>query len=244
MRTLHLFLLFFFVSLAIQAQDLTFYGILPAINQTGKINSKMNYNLFVSSTFDCFKREIDGQNYPATDLQFYFQPSLNFNPGKRINFTLSYTYQRNNPLRTVFVNEHRLWQQVTLTESYKKFKLSNRFRFEERFIENKATGDYPLSTRLRYQLDFSIPLQVKNNKGFYFHASNEFYFSLTGQKNALYSENWAYLALGWIIRKNHKLEFGYLNQILVRDPLKDFRILNLLQISWVTNFQFHRFKEN
>ena len=242
MRALYLSVLFILISVLGQAQDLTFYGILPAINQTGKIYSKMNYNLFVSSTFDCFKREIGGQYFPATDLQFYFQPSLILNPGKGVNFALSYTYQRNNPLRTVFVNEHRLWQQVTFTESLEKFKLSNRFRFEERFIENKETGDYPLSTRLRYQLDFSIPLLMKKDKGFYFHISNEFYFSLTGQKNAVYSENWAYLGLGWTIHKNQKLEFGYLNQVLVRDPLKDYRVLNLLQVSWITNFQFHRTK--
>lgn len=244
MRALHISILFIFISIFGHAQDLTFYGILPAINQTGKINSKMNYNLFVSSTFDCFQREIGGQNYPATDLQFYFQPSVILNPGKRFNFALSYTYQRNNPLRTVFVNEHRLWQQVTFTESFKKFKLSNRFRFEERFIENKETSDYPLSSRLRYQLDFSIPLQVKNDKGFYLHASNEFYFSLTGPKNALYSENWAYLGIGWAIHKDQKLEFGYLNQWLVRDPLKDYRVLNLLQVSWITNFQIHRIHKN
>lgn len=243
MRKFQLSVLFILFSLASKAQDLTFFGVLPVINQTGKINSKLNYNLFVSSTFDCFKREIAGQNYPASDLQFYFQPSLILNPYKRVNFALSYTYQRNNPLRTIFVNEHRLWQQVTFVENYKKFKVSNRFRFEERFIENMATGQYPLSTRMRYQLDFSIPLKLKNDRGLYLHTYNEFYFSLTGQKNALYSENWAYFGFGWSIHKNQKLEFGYLNQWLVRDPLKDYRVLNLLQVSWITNFQFHKLKE-
>ena len=93
------------------SQNLTFYGLLPAINQTDRISKKVNYNLFVSTTIDAFNQKINSVEYPATDLQFYLQPSIIYVHSTNLNFAGSYTYQRNNPFNGNFVNEHRLWQQ-------------------------------------------------------------------------------------------------------------------------------------
>ncbi len=223
---------------SLQAQNLTFFGTLPAINLSGSISEKFDYNFFGSTTIDAFNKEIDGIYYPSTDLQLYIQPSLIYKFKKQLNFSFSYTYQRNNPFRTIFVNEHRLWQQAMFTKNLKLGKLTNRIRFEERFIENKVIGNYPLSTRLRYQIGFTMPLK-KNGKEtnlYYLNTSNEFYFSLSGQKNALFSENWAYFGLGVNLSAKSKFEMGYLFQTLVRNPEKDLRFLNLIQVTWITNF--------
>lgn len=228
------------ISFFSNAQNISFYGFLPAISQTGRISNRVDYNLFISSTIDAFKSNQHDVEYPAKDFQLYIQPSIIYKFSPDFNVAASYTYQRNNPLTKDYSNEHRLWQQCIFSRSIKKTRITNRFRFEERFIQNRATNDYPLSTRARYQLGINLPLQGKtlDNNEFYFNAYNEVYFSLTGTKNATYSENWTYAGLGYRISNTSRVEVGYLLQILVRDAKQDLRYLNLAQISWIANFNF------
>jgi hypothetical protein len=149
---------------SLRAQNLTFFGTLPAMNLNVRISEKFDYNFFGSTTIDVFNKEIDGIYYPSTDLQLYIQPSLSYKFKKQINFSFSFTYQRNNPFRTIFVNEYRFWQQAMFKKNLKLGKLTNRIRFEERFTENKLIGNYPLSTRLRYQIGFTMPLKKKGKE--------------------------------------------------------------------------------
>lgn len=226
-------------------QNLIFYGFLPALNQTGRISKKVNYNLFTSTTIDAFDEKINSVDYPATDLQFYLQPSIIYVHSPNLNFAGSYTYQRNNPINKNFINEHRLWQQVIFSHPVFGGRLTNRFRFEERFIENKVTGEYPFLTRQRYQVGFNIPLQGRtlDKHEFYLNTYNEFYFSLTGAKNATYSENWTYVGCGYDLAKMGRIELGYLLQVAVRNKQQNLRFLNLTQIMWVTNFNFPKKKK-
>ena len=232
------FALVIMVTPRIEAQTLTFYGAIPSINLTQNLSKNFNFNFFASTTIDAFDRKIESITYPSTDLQLYIQPSLIYHASKPFSYAFSYTYQRNNPFRTFYVNENRLWQQLTYTRQLSSVKWTNRLRFEERFIENKITNQYPLSTRLRYQIGFTAPLRLNKQKtsSFYWSAYNEFYFSLSGAKNATYSENWSYLGLGLKLSERNKLEVGYLFQTLVRDPQQDLRFLHLAQITWVSNF--------
>jgi hypothetical protein len=208
------------------AQNLTFYGFLPAFSQTGRISERVDY--------------------PERDLQLYIQPSIIYKFSPNLNASFSYTYQRNNPLEDDYSNEHRLWQQVIFGHNAEKLRFTHRIRFEQRFIENRLTGEYPFSTRLRYQFGGNMPLQGKtlDKNEFYLNAYNEFYFSLTGIKNDTYSENWTYTGVGYNFGKMGRLEMGYLLQFSVRNPQKDLRILNLIQTTWITNFNFTFKKTN
>ncbi len=231
-------------SYLLQGQNLTFEGLLPAWNQTGVISKKLNYNLFLSTTIDAFTKNIGGVKYPKTDLQLYVQPSLIYVHNANWNFATSYTYQRNNPLNDRYTNEHRLWQQVIYSHPMSQGRMTHRLRLEERFIQNRLTDKYPLSTRARYQIGFNMPLQGKtlDEKEFYLNTYNESYFSLTGAKNATYSENWTYLGTGYNFGKMGRLELGYLLQVSVRDKQQDLRFLNLAQIMWITRFDFKKHK--
>jgi len=238
-----LFLLFFSQTFVF-SQNLTFYGVLPVINQTGRISQKFNYNLFVSTTIDAFKSLQKNTNYPAKDLQLYLQPSIIYLASPSLNFAASYTYQRNNPITPDFTNEHRLWQQMIYSFPVGTGRLTNRFRLEERFIQSKNTAPHTLATRARYQLGLNMPLQGKtlDEKEFYLNTYNEFYFSLTGTKNATFSENWSYLGIGYNLGKMGRIELGYLSQVYVRNLAKDLRFLEMTQIMWSTNFNFTKKK--
>jgi hypothetical protein len=224
------------------AQDLTFYGGLLALNHTGRVAHKFDLNFFASTTVDAFTRRIQGVEYPARDLQLYIQPSIVYRHSGNLSFSGSYTYQRNNPLEPTFVNEHRLWEQVLVGHSLAKGRLTHRFRYEQRFIQDRALNQFPFSTRLRYQVALSVPLQGPTLEGneCYLAAYNEFYFSLSGQRNALYSENWAYLGVGRTFKNNSRLEMGYLFQSARRNLNHDNRYLHLLQVMWITNFSLQK----
>ncbi len=239
-----LFLLVFCQTIAF-SQNLTFYGILPVINQTGRISQKFNYNFFASTTIDVFKSLQNNTNYPAKDLQLYIQPSIIYIASPNLNFGASYTYQRNNPITPDYTNEHRIWQQLIYSLPLANGRLTNRVRFEERFIQTNNTAPHSLATRARYQIGFNMPLQGKtlDEKEFYLNTYNEFYFSLSGTKNTTFSENWSYLGVGYNMGKMGRLELGYLSQMYVRNTAKDLRFLELTQLMWVTNFNFARKKK-
>lgn len=240
MRSCSLFLVMMLVSKVLIGQNLAFYGLLPALNLTTAIHKQWNVNVFTSTTIDAFDEKLNSIAYPATDLQFYFQPSLIYLYGPNLNFAGSYTYQRNFPFNENYVNEHRLWQQVVYAFPLWNGRTTHRFRFEERFIANRSNNTYPFSTRLRYQLGYNMPLKGRtiDRHEFYLNTYNECYFSLSGRRNALYSENWTYGGCGYDMGGKGRLEWGYLLQAAVRNKQKDIRFLHLAQIMWVATIDF------
>jgi hypothetical protein len=237
-------LLLLFVTLQASAQNLSFKGFLPAWNQTGKISNKINYNLFVSTTENAFSKTIANTYYPAQDLQLYIQPGFIYNLKSNFNIATGYAYQRDNPFKENYNNEHRLWQQCMFLHGLNKARMTHRLRFEERFIERRVTHQYPLTTRLRYLLGCHVPLSGEKTdpKEFYLHTYNECYFSLSETRNATYSENWSYLGVGYYFGKMGKIETGYLLQVAVRNKIHDIRMLNLLQVTWITHFDLFKRK--
>ncbi len=229
------------------AQDWTFYGLFPAISQSGNITKKLQYNLYFSSTIDAFRQTVETKEYPATALQYYIQPSLTYKVLPNIQVGLGYAYVKHN-LFGLHVNENRLWAQVVATHDVPMLgqtKLSHRLRYEERYPLNMQTSQWSYATLLRYQVGFTLPLYDPGlkTKGFYASASNEIFLCLTGaknspisSKNAFYGENWLYGGAGYNTGKFGKIELGYMYQNLIRNSKQDHRYLHLLQISWVGSF--------
>jgi hypothetical protein len=231
------------------AQNLNFYGFLPSYSQTGLISKKFDYNFFVSTTYSAFDMTFAGLDYPPKFLQVYVQPSIIYKHSPDLNFSASFTYnyQRNNP-RSLYSSEYRPWQQVVYSHNFFKFKgrLSHRVRFEQRLNKNK--GDIRrMTTRLRYQIGYMVPLQGKTLDAheFYLNMYNEFYFSLSTPpaprlRSAFYSENWTYFGIGYNTGKMGRIEIGPLYQGAYRSPktghTHNRRNLSTLQVLWVTNF--------
>ncbi|MEP6605732.1 MAG: DUF2490 domain-containing protein [Nitrosospira sp.] len=224
------------------AGDVNLFGVLPAISQTGRINDVFDYNLFLSTTVNATDRTIDGKQFAARDIQSYFQPSLIYKYSPQLNFAVAYVYQRTNPLNEDFTNENRAFQQIIFSTPVSTGNLYQRARFEERFITNARTHESPLSTRLRYMVGYNLPLQGERlDPGeFYLNTYNEFYFSTSGQRNALYSEDWLYGGIGYSTKNAGNIEIGPMLQTSVIDRLGHRRNLFLLQVLWSTNFDIFR----
>ncbi|WP_115462680.1 DUF2490 domain-containing protein [Winogradskyella aurantiaca] len=112
-------------------------------------------------------------------------------------------------------NEHRIYQEAIFPSKLgKRLYFNHRFRFEQRFVE---TQDF--RTRVRYNLFLNIPLnQVALTKNaIYLALYNEIF--VNGQKSIgndhtveLFDRNRLYVGLGYAIKTNLRLQFGWMNQ--------------------------------
>jgi hypothetical protein len=238
MMKILVFVMFLIFSDAIVAETQQFYGFRPQISITKDVSDRWDFNVFTSNNSNLNDKHYGNTQFPA-DIQQYFQTSPIYKYSPNLNFVfLGYIYQRTNPFSDNFVNENRLFQQVIYGTDTLFGRLTHRVRFEERFIHNGTTGQTPFSTRLRYQAAFLIPLQGSelDNGEFYFNIYNEFYFSLTGARNALYSENWSYAGIGYQTVQYGRIEVGPLIQRSVINKQHDIRYIDLLQLNWSYNF--------
>lgn len=166
-----------------------------------KLNSKWNIH-----------NEVQYRNYNAVgDLeQLLLRTGVGYNISDKNNILLGYGYilsenYIDNTDNKASVNEHRIFQQYTTKQNIGKVKLSHRYRFEQRFVEE----DFKL--RFRYFLSLNVPLKY-NESGespFYLSAYNEIFLN---SKSSIFDRNRVYGGLGYNVNKNVRVELGYMNQ--------------------------------
>lgn len=159
------------------------------------------------------------------------------------------------PAATMF-SEHRIWQQALVDNAMGRFKLSHRYRLEQRFIDNAGAGVLNKSryeNRFRYMCRATILLQgsTLEPREFYLGLYNELFFNF-GKEVAynIFDQNRAYAALGFHLGKLGKLEVGYLYQLVQQrklmmstDPSRMILENNhTLQLSLINDIAF--FKDN
>jgi hypothetical protein len=113
------------------------------------------------------------------------------------------------------VREKRIYQQALLPRTLgKKVYMTHRFRFEQRWIDG-----LDFRTRLRYFLGINYPLnQDTLGRGAIFLSFyNELFVNLErdigrGLRVDYFDRNRLYLAAGYSIRDNTRLQFGYMHQ--------------------------------
>ncbi|MEE9362747.1 MAG: DUF2490 domain-containing protein [Cellulophaga sp.] len=187
--------------LAIRAQESNFGNWLIYIGSK-KIDQKWNIH-----------HELQYRNYNAIgDLeQLLIKTGLGYNLTENNNnllvgygYILSENYIAASTEKTS-INEHRIFQQFTSKQNVGTIKLSHRYRFEQRFIEDN------FKLRFRYFLGLNIPIGKKDtlNKRYYFSAYNEIFLNA---KSSIFDRNRVYGGVGYKINSNLKLEVGYMNQ--------------------------------
>jgi len=155
----------------------------------------------------------------AGDLeQLLLRGGLTFKPQKAdIKFTLGYghvttgAYGSDNST----ITENRIYQEALFPVKFgNRVYMNNRFRYEQRFVENQD-----FRTRYRYNLFINIALNkaVMDKKTIYLALYNEIF--INGQRNIgnektveIFDRNRFYIAMGYIIKKGLKIQFGVMNQ--------------------------------
>lgn len=120
------------------------------------------------------------------------------------------------------VNEHRIYQQFITKQSIGKLKLSHRYRFEQRFVED----DFKM--RLRYFLSFKLPFKTNEEVDYKWYASayNEIFLNT---ESSVFDRNRLYGGLGYKLNKSIRFEVGYMNQFFEtssRDQLNIITFVN------------------
>jgi hypothetical protein len=112
-------------------------------------------------------------------------------------------------------NENRIYQEALLPQKIgKRFLITHRFRFEQRFVENQD-----FRTRYRYNLFINVPFNSTDlrPKTVYGAFYNELFIngeSTIGNNKSveLFDRNRTYLGLGYVLNPEIRFQLGYMNQ--------------------------------
>ncbi|GAB3955196.1 hypothetical protein GCM10028805_42030 [Spirosoma harenae] len=118
--------------------------------------------------------------------------------------------------------EHRIYEDITLTDQLGSLGLEHRLRLEQRWLGTRdETGEEPVQewmyqNRIRYQLTLEIPLQgPKIDDGeWYLNAFDEVFIGFgRNVNNNVFNQNRLSGGLGYQFTNDAKLELNYLYQI-------------------------------
>lgn len=159
---------------------------------------------------------------------FLLRPGLNVKLKSNLIATAGYAYISNQRILgfvTGYSPEHRIWEQLLITQHLGKVPLVHRLRLEQRFISKSyLDGNNELvnegnvfANRLRYFARAVIPFAKTNSftNGLFGALQNEVFINI-GDKSHVngksFDQNRAYLAIGYRLNNEFDLEAGYLNQ--------------------------------
>ncbi|PDH46341.1 MAG: hypothetical protein CND86_05165 [Bacteroidetes bacterium MED-G21] len=141
--------------------------------------------------------------------QLLLRTGIGYNANANNNILLGYGFidSRNLLEKTdqiLKVNEHRIYQQLISKQAIGKLKVQHRYRFEQRFVEDK------FKLRYRYFLSLRIPF-LKTSEKYYISAYNELFINANSENT--FDRNRIYGGFGYSLNSNIKFELGYMNQI-------------------------------
>jgi hypothetical protein len=179
------------------------------------INKKFNWH-----------NEIQYRNYDfiGDTNQLLLRTGLGYNLTENNNnillgygFINTQKYIPNSDLKTA-INEHRIYQQFITRQNFGRIFIQHRYRMEERFLPNY------FQLRFRYFLSLNIPINKKTmDKGaLYLSAYNEIFINYD---KPIFDRNRLYVALGFVIDKNFKVETGFMAQTLENSNRNQFQIV-------------------
>jgi hypothetical protein len=183
-------------------------------------NKKLNSNWNIHN-------EVQYRNYNAIgDLeQLLLRTGIGYNLSENNNNILlgyGYILSENYVGETdekIAVNEHRIFQQFISKQSIGNVKLSHRYRFEQRFVED----DFKM--RFRYFLALNIPFSKKETNNYYFSGYNEVFLNT---ESSVFDRNRVFAGIGYELNATIRIEAGYMNQLFETSSRDQFNIITFV----------------
>lgn len=220
------------------AENISSFGSVTFFSLAAKVSKYGTLNFYHYDVFSFAKKELRGREFQEGVETSYFQTAYSHQLRPDFALSIGHIYQRSNPFNDEYRNENRIFQQATLGINFREFTMSHRVRLEERFLQNRSEHNTDFRTRLRYQIGAKLPLRGLSidPKENYLNVYNEFYFSTTGERNALFSDNWTYAGMGHKTKNWGSFEAGPIIQWARVDQQKDTRTHYCLQLGWIVSF--------
>jgi len=178
--------------------------------------------------------EIQYRNHtiePVNIEQLLLRTGLNYHLAKNATLTMGYGYIASHDFESEQTapesTEHRIFQQLILTNLVGRLKFEHRYRLEQRWVND----DY--RNRIRYRLMVFLPLNKPTiTTGTVFLGVYDEIFMNT--EKVFFDRNRLYGALGYQFNKSTQLQLGYLRQ-----RVNNFG-KNYLQVGLVFNPDFRK----
>jgi hypothetical protein len=131
--------------------------------------------------------------------------------------------------------EHRTYEQAQITQRFAGLDWQNRLRLEQRHILGYAAR---YENRFRYMLRTNIPLPW-DDKRYYLGVYDEIFYNF-GKNVAfnVFDQNRAYFALGRQMKKQTRLEVGFLEQTIQQRNGRVFEHNHTLQVAIYSRVPF------
>jgi hypothetical protein len=190
------------------------------------------------------------QSLARVGLDYKLSPTAMATAGYGFIITFPYGDQ---PIPFKFY-EHRIWEQLILTQSSGRFFFNHRFRLEQRYLENRldngngssSHNGYTYKNRVRYRFLINFPLNKRNmEKGVVFASFYDEVFLQFGpnfSRNYL-DQNRLYGAIGYQFLSNANMQLGYLNHFVIKGNGLDAENNHTLQLSLTYNLDFRKKQE-
>ena len=162
--------------------------------------------------------------------QLFVRPSIGYQLTDNLSIWQGYGWITN--YIPGFTREQRIWQQLLHEKDFSKFSLINRFRLEERFIQD--VNGVPL--RARYLLKTMFPFE--KTKKWFFVTSDELFVNFDNHfhgPQAGIDQNRFFVGLNHKISDNVSLEGGYQMQYLNKQSPTQDRLNHIILINMYFN---------
>lgn len=154
--------------------------------------------------------------------QSIIRPGITYYVNDATKLTAGYAYVSIYPgdiHKKITRPEHRPWQQVQWHTNYKKTKMMQWIRLEERYrrkVLNDSTlaSGYNFNFRVRYNIWYEVPLSSKPvaPKSFSFIANDEVHINFGKEiVNNYFDQNRFFLGFKYQVNTTGNVQFGYMN---------------------------------
>ena len=222
-----------FLSFAASSQNINYFGWFPTIDHSAKISNRFSYNVYLFDAIKPYSSTINQEKDRARSFYVYGETGFSYNLTQKLSITAAYVHERQNPFLDNFRIENRLFQQLTLKLPWGKASVKQRLRFDERFVQNRSTGETPFTHRLRYLIGITRPIF---NEKLYVMAYSEAF--LNTSKSFKFDENWSALQIGFRLDNKNSIEAGLLYVGWINNVANDWLNQYYLQTTWVSQLDF------
>ncbi len=183
-----------------------------------KINSKFNWH-----------HEVQYRNYNfiGDTEQLLLRTGIGYNLSENNNnillgyaFIYSEPYIGDTDIKTEF-NENRIYQQFITRQTFGRFALQHRYRFEQRFFED----DFRLRLRYFFALNVALNKDQMTDQTLYLSAYNEIFMNT---EKTYFDRNRLYGGIGYRFSQKARTEIGIMNQSTNNSSRNQLNIITFL----------------